>query len=85
MSDKINPAHYLSATGLECHEAQRAMVGHDGMAAYWRATAVKYLWRYPRKGRAEDVRKAIRCLEYLLAEMEGQGHGTISADAVSGP
>ena len=32
-------------------------------------SALKYVWRAPLKHGAEDVRKAIQCLEYALGEM----------------
>lgn len=64
--DKVNPCHYVSATGLECHQAQRAIVGADGMKAYWTATALKYLWRWERKNGVEDLRKAQRCIKFLI-------------------
>ena len=71
----INPDHYKGHGGLECHQVQRAMVGSAGMAHYWRATAVKYVFRCFRKGGAADIRKAIRCLQFLLAEVEGATDG----------
>mgnify|MGYP003337333139 CR=1 FL=1 len=74
MSTPINPGHYVGLTGLECHEAQRAQLGTAGMIAYWRGCAIKYLWRCWRKGGVQDIKKAIRCLQFLLAEMEEPTH-----------
>lgn len=67
---KVDPSHYVSATGLECHEAQRAVLGQAGMMAYWHGCAIKYLWRCWHKNGIEDIQKAIRCLEFLIAEVE---------------
>lgn len=65
--DKINPSHY-NADGIECHAVQRAVLGPDGMAAYWHGCALKYLFRALKKNGAEDIRKAIRCLQFWLEE-----------------
>lgn len=43
----------------------------DHMSRFWWATAFKYVWRFPHKGGAKDVRKAIDCLYRLLARIEG--------------
>ena len=34
---------------------------------YCESNAIKYICRHARKGGAEDIRKAIHCLQYLLA------------------
>lgn len=43
----------------------------DHMSRFWWATSFKYVWRFPHKGGARDVRKAIDCLQRLLARIEG--------------
>ena len=74
MSDSINPNHYLGENGIECHQAAQAIVGAAGMKAYWTATALKYLWRWERKNGVEDLRKAQRCLQFLIdLQTEQQG------------
>lgn len=42
----------------------------DHMTRFWWATAFKYVWRFPHKGGAKDVRKAIDCLQRVLARIE---------------
>ena len=42
----------------------------DPMTRFWWATAFKYVWRFPHKGGAKDVRKAIDCLQRVLARIE---------------
>ena len=66
MSDSINPNHYLGENGIECHEAQLAIVGTEGMKAYWTSTALKYIWRWQKKNGVEDLRKAQRCIQFLI-------------------
>lgn len=85
MSDAIDPGHYMGHGGLNCHEAQRAILGQSGMIAYWRGCALKYLWRCFRKGGAQDIRKSIRCLQFMLEEMEGQSHGGTAQPAGGDP
>lgn len=55
-----HPWHYSGYDGIECMQAMRSMMG----------CAYKYLWRWPRKNQAEDLRKARQCIDYLLAEIE---------------
>ncbi len=66
MSDTINPEHYIGSNGIECHQAQLAIVGAEGMKAYWTSTTMKYLWRWQKKNGVEDLRKAQRCLQFLI-------------------
>lgn len=72
-TDKINPTHYC-ADGIECHSVQRAVLGAEGMAAYWHGCAIKYLFRSLKKNGAEDIRKAIRCLQFWLDENDGKSN-----------
>lgn len=65
--DKVNPSHY-TADGIECHAVQRGVLGPEGMRAYWHGCALKYLFRALKKNGREDIQKAIRCLEFWLAE-----------------
>jgi hypothetical protein len=58
--DPVNhPSHYKSDSGIECIEAIRAALGHEGFVAYCRGNAMKYQWRCGDKGKpAEDLRKS---------------------------
>lgn len=44
--------------------------GEHVMADYWCITALKYLWRWPRKNGLEDLKKARRCIDYAIREIE---------------
>ena len=61
------PAHYTGGE-IECKDAMRAMVGHEGMMNFWQCCAFKYLWRYRKKNGVEDLEKARQCLDYLIEE-----------------
>ncbi len=68
-ADKVNPSHYVGHNGIECHQVQRAVLGQAGMGAYWHGCAIKYVFRAIKKNGAEDIRKAIRCLQFWLDEV----------------
>ena len=57
--DNVNhPEHYQSDNGIECIDAIRAALGHEGFIAYCRGNAIKYNWRSGSKSsHAEDLKK----------------------------
>lgn len=67
-----HPAHYAGDGEVECMDAINSMLagyeeGDASMAvAYWCATALKYLWRWPLKGGRQDLEKAAQCVRYAL-------------------
>lgn len=70
MSDTTNPDHYR-AGDIECIDALKAAtVNKTGIEAICTANAIKYLWRYESKGKAEDIRKARWYVDRLLKEVD---------------
>lgn len=69
MSDPINPSYYDSQDGsdIDCLRAQTAMLGVERMVGYHAGNVAKYLWRWERKNGIEDLRKAIKHIEFLVA------------------
>jgi hypothetical protein len=68
-------AHYQSATGLECIDAIEAALTPEQFEGFLRGNALKYLWRYDKKGSAEiDLIKARDYLTRLQNHLESQ-HG----------
>lgn len=69
------PKHYQGRSGMTCADYIRDVIGTEGMEDFWRGNAMKYLFRAGSKGGrtefANDIRKAIDCLQRLLAEIEG--------------
>lgn len=62
---------YTWRDGIECREIQRIMAwGSSGEEAPYIYDAVKYIYRYPKKGGSKDIRKAIKCLEELAEVVE---------------
>jgi hypothetical protein len=70
--DNVNhPEHYQSDNGIECIDAIRAALGHDGFIAYCRGNTIKYNWRSDSKGKhAEDLKKGAWYSNKAAAELE---------------
>lgn len=64
----IDPGHYhdRDGSGIHCHTAQKAMLGVNGFKAYMLGCALKYLWRHDKKNGKEDLKKAIRCIQFVI-------------------
>ena len=75
MSDNVKrPRHYEGDGRITCMDAMRSMMhGIETNAAHvtcWWGIAFRYLWRWPHKGGAEDLRKCRECLDIMLDEIE---------------
>jgi hypothetical protein len=66
-ADSINPSHYKQG-GIECIEAIKAATG-DGFISYVWGNVLKYLWRWPKKGGVDDLKKARWYLDRLIQEV----------------
>lgn len=71
-NDPINPAHYGKIQGL----ALEPLIME---APYFLGAAIKYVWRCKKKGGAEDIRKARRCLELHIEGNPEPPHGAVKA------
>ncbi|MBO8164682.1 MAG: DUF3310 domain-containing protein [Brevibacillus sp.] len=69
--DSVNhPSHY-NAGSIECIDAiEAATTGLIGGDAFNTGSAIKYLWRWARKGGVEDLRKARWYIDRLIGEFE---------------
>jgi hypothetical protein len=65
-ADPVNPLHYKQG-GIECIEAIKAATG-DGFIGYVWGNVLKYLWRWPKKGGVDDLKKARWYLDRLISE-----------------
>lgn len=66
------PHHYEGDGIVTCADAMRSMthlVTLSPMAIWWWACAFKYLWRWPWKNGAEDLRRVYDCIDRLLKEV----------------
>ena len=72
MHDAVNrPKHYQGS--VECIDAiESAIEGLEGMDAMCTGNAIKYLYRWKKKGGVEDLRKAIWYIQRMINhEVEG--------------
>lgn len=70
MTDNVDhPAHYTSGS-VECIDVIRTMLPPEQYRGYLRGNVQKYLWRFERKGGADDLRKARKYLEWLIEEVD---------------
>lgn len=70
-NDPVNhPAHY-TAGGIECIDAIKAALTcqSDPYRAWLTGQVIKYLWRWPLKNGAEDLKKAEFYLKRLIEEV----------------
>ena len=76
MSDNVNhPSHY-NAGKVECINAlEAATEGLGGFEGFCTVNAIKYLWRWSRKGGTEDLRKAEWYIDRLIKRLEGGKDG----------
>ena len=65
LHDPVNhPKHYVGQVpGVECQQVIGWFPHHVG-------AAMKYLWRHTGKGGVEDLRKAIKFIEFEIARLE---------------
>lgn len=71
MPDNVNhPSHYTGGK-IECIDAlESATEGLVGIEAVCTANAIKYLWRWKRKGAVEDLKKAQWYIDHLIHRLE---------------
>lgn len=65
-----HPAHYTSG-GVECIDAIKASMTPEEFKGFLKGNTLKYLWRYPLKGKPlEDLKKAQWYLDRLIGEVD---------------
>ena len=63
-----HPSHY-TAGKVECIDGiESALTGLEGMEAFCTGCAIKYLWRWKRKGGKQDLAKAKWYIDRMLAD-----------------
>ena len=64
--DMVNhPSHYTSG-GIECIDAIEASMTAEAFKGFCKGNAMKYIWRYEKKGSVESLQKAIWYLNKLI-------------------
>ena len=56
--------HYRQGD-VECIDALRSALGHDGFASFCQGNIIKYSWRYKHKGGKADLIKAQQYMTWL--------------------
>lgn len=74
LQEKVDhPKHYSKRNGHECIDIIRIMTkGIDGYEGYLIGNVIKYLFRYNEKNGAEDLKKSIKYVEFLIKEKESK-------------
>lgn len=69
--ETVNHLAHYNAGKIECIDAiESAVTGLDGFEGFCTGCAIKYLWRWKRKGGAEDLRKCRWYLDRLIYRLE---------------
>ncbi len=69
MSDPVNHPDHYTAGKIECIDAiEAATSGLLGIEAMCTGNAIKYLWRWKRKGGVEDLKKARWYIDRLIGK-----------------
>lgn len=75
-SDAVHSPNHYKRGGLECKDVMRAMLHGmlvPAVVAYWWATTLKYLWRWPAKNGVQDLEKCRECLDQMITEAKAAG------------
>jgi len=72
--DMVNhPGHYTKDGGIECIDAIKASMSSAAFKGYLKGNVMKYIWRYEKKNKLEDLQKANVYLGWLIKE---ESHGS---------
>ena len=85
MADAVDhPPHY-NAGNIECIDAiASATVGLDGIEAVCTGNVIKYTWRWKKKGKIEDLRKARWYLDKLINHLSKEEHDSEKSSGETG-
>ena len=76
--DMVNsPSHYTHGN-IECIDAIEESMTAEAFRGYCKGAAIKYLWRYERKGKSlEDLQKCRWYLDRLIASRQEQSETSV--------
>ena len=69
---KYNPSHYQGRYGMESIDALRNFMTDEQLKGFYLGNALKYLLRHQKKNGLEDLKKARKNLDWLIAELEAE-------------
>lgn len=64
-----HPPHYIQG-GVECLDAIAASMHPEAFAGFLKGNALKYIWRYDKKGGVQDLEKAAFYLKKLISSLD---------------
>jgi len=64
-----HPPHYIQG-GVECLDAIAASMSPEAFAGFLKGNALKYIWRYDKKGGVQDLEKAAFYLKKLTSSLD---------------
>ena len=70
MNRPENPDHYKGSEGITCLDSIRNMMTPDEYRGFIWGNITKYLWRWPKKGKLIDLKKAKWLIERLIETEE---------------
>lgn len=73
-ADMVNHPNHYNYKSVECKDIIDVMCeGLEGSEAYEIGAAIKYLYRYPKKGNAiQDLKKAITYIKMIIDKLESE-------------
>ena len=63
------PPHYIQGA-VECLDAIAASMSPEAFAGFLKGNALKYIWRYDKKGGVQDLEKAAFYLKKLTSSLD---------------
>lgn len=78
MSDNVNkPAHYgLPGLDIEAIDVIRSVLGPERFQGFCRGNVIKYIVRAERKNGTEDLKKAMKYLQWEIESKEQNDEGS---------
>lgn len=61
-----NPNHYQLESGKETIDIIFDTLGKKGFVDYCKGNIIKYITRYEKKNKVEDLKKAIKYIEFII-------------------
>jgi len=70
-NDPVNHPYHYTFGNIECMDLMKDMLTKEEFHGYLKATALKYLWRFERKGNpVQDLNKCKFYIDKLIEELE---------------
>ena len=72
-SDNVNNPYHYTQGSIECIDAIKSSMSKEAFKGFLKGNAIKYLWRYEKKGKPiEDLKKCEWYLNKLIDQLEDE-------------